>query len=212
MVGKGVMLECLDHEKIDRVLTIGRNKLDIEHPKLEEILHGDFADFNPIKDKLSGYDACFFCMGVSSAGMKEEAYRQITYYYTLGLADLLYELNPGMTFSYVSGQGTDSSEKGRIMWARVKGKTENDLLHKGFRQAYMFRPGIIIPLRGIKSRTKMYQFMYDYFLWLIRLIKALAPNSTVTTTQIGLAMINSMLHGADQKILAPRDILKLAGI
>lgn len=212
MVGKGVMLECLDHEKIDRVLTIGRNKLDIEHPKLEEILHGDFADFNPIKDKLSGYDACFFCMGVSSAGMKEEAYRQITYDYTLGLADLLYELNPGMTFSYVSGQGTDSSEKGRIMWARVKGKTENDLLQKGFRQAYMFRPGIIIPLRGIKSRTKMYQFMYDYFLWLVRLIKALAPNSTVTTTQIGLAMINSMLHGADQKILAPRDILKLAGI
>jgi hypothetical protein len=212
MVGKGVMLECLDHEKIDRVLTIGRNKLDIEHPKLEEILHGDFADFNPIKDKLSGYDACFFCMGVSSAGMKEEAYRHITYDYTLGLADILYELNPGMTFSYVSGQGTDSSEKGRIMWARVKGKTENDLLHKGFRQAYMFRPGIIIPLRGIKSRTKMYQFMYDYFLWLVRLIKALAPNSTVTTTQIGLAMINSMLHGADQKILAPRDILKLAGI
>lgn len=210
MVGKGVVLECLDHNEIDRVLTIGRNKLDIEHSKLEEIIHQDFSDFTPVKDKLSGFDACFYCMGVSSAGMKEEAYRHITYDYTLGLADILYDLNPDMTFNYVSGQGTDSSERGRIMWARIKGMTENTLLNKGFKQAYMFRPGMIIPLRGIKSRTKMYQFMYDYFLWLVRLIKAIAPNSTVNTTQIGLAMINSMFNGIDKKILAPGDILKLA--
>lgn len=212
MVGKGVLLECLDHNEIDRVLVINRNKLGLEHSKLEEIIHGDFADFNPIKVRLSGYDACFFCMGVSSAGMKEEAYRHITYDFTLGLADILFDLDPGMTFNYVSGVGTDTSEKGRSMWARVKGKTENDLLNKGFKQAYMFRPGMIIPLRGIKSRTKLYQFMYDYFLWLVRLIKAIAPRSTVNTTQIGLSMINSLLKGYDKKILAPGDILKLAGI
>jgi len=115
-----------------------------------------------------------------------------------------------MTFNYVSGQGTDSTEKGRMMWARVKGKTENDLLKLGFRQAYMFRPGAIIPLRGIKSRTKSYQFMYDYFIWLVKLIKAIAPNSVVNTTQIGLAMINAMMIGYDKKVLTPKDIIALS--
>ena len=210
MVGKGVLLECLDHKDIREVLVIGRNSMGVEHPKLNELIHKDFTDFSDVRNQLSGYDACYFCLGISAAGLKEEQYKKITYDFTLALANMLLELNSEMTFIYVSGEGTDSSEKGRMMWARVKGKTENDLLNLGFKQAYMFRPGAIIPLRGIKSRTKSYQFMYDYFLWLVKGIKAIAPNSVVNTTQIGLAMINAMLRGYDKKVLKPKDIIILA--
>jgi len=210
MVGKGVLLECLDHDSIDKVLVIGRNSIVMQHPKLKEMIHKDFTDFGNVKDQLSGYDACFFCLGISAAGLNEEQYKKITYDYTLSLAKTLLGLNQEMTFNYVSGQGTDSSEKGRMMWARVKGKAENDLLNLGFKQAYMFRPGAIIPLKGIKSRTKSYQFMYDYFMWLVKIIKAISPNSVVNTTQIGLAMINSTLKGYDKKVLKPKDIIELA--
>jgi len=210
MVGKGVMLECLDHETVKEVLVIGRNPIGLEHPKLKKLIHKDFTDFSEIKNQLSGYDACFFCMGISAAGLKEDQYRKITYDFTLAFANTLFENNPDMTFNYVSGQGTDSSEKGRIMWARVKGKTENDLMKMGFKGSYMFRPGAIIPLRGIKSRTKSYQFMYDYFMWLVKGIKAISPSSVVNTTEIGLAMINSMLKSYDKKVLKPKDILLLA--
>lgn len=210
MVGKGVLLECLDHDSISEVLVIGRNPLGMKHPKLRELIHKDFTNFSEVRNQIAGFDACFFCMGISAAGLKEEQYKQITYDFTLALAKTLFEINPKMTFNYVSGEGTDTSEKGRMMWARVKGKTENDLLKLGFVQAFMFRPGAIIPLRGIKSRTKSYQFMYDYFMWLVKLIKLIAPNSVVNTTQIGLAMINSMLNGYPEKILRPKDILKLS--
>jgi len=210
MVGKGVLLECLDHPEINEVLVIGRNPVGIEHPKLKELIHQDLSDFSEVRGRLSGYDACFFCLGISAAGLTEEQYRKITCDYTLALAKTLVEINPKMTFNYVSGQGTDSSEKGRMMWARVKGKTENDLLKLGFKQAFMFRPGAIIPLRGIKSRTKSYQFMYDYFMWLVKIIKAVAPDSVVTTTQLGQAMINSMLKGYDKNVLTPKDILALS--
>ncbi len=210
MVGKGVLLECLDHESIGEVLVICRNQVGLDHPKLKELLHNDFSDFSGVKDQLKAYDGCFFCMGISAAGLKEEEYRKITYDYTLALAKVLIDQNPQMTFTYVSGQGTDSTEKGRMMWARVKGKTENDLLNLGFKDAYMFRPGMIIPLRGIKSRTKAYQFMYDYFMWLVKLIKFLSPNSVVNTTQIGRAIINVMLKGYEKMVLGPKDILVLA--
>jgi uncharacterized protein YbjT (DUF2867 family) len=210
MVGKGVLLECLDHDSISEVLVIGRNPLGIKHPKLKELIHSDFTNFVEVKDQLLGYDACFYCLGISAAGLKEEQYKRISYDFTLALAKTLFKINPKMTFNYVSGEGTDTSEKGRMMWARVKGKTENDLLNLGFKQAFMFRPGAIIPLRGIKSKTKSYQFMYDYFLWLVKIIKLIAPNSVVNTTQIGLAMINSMLNGYPDKILKPNDILKLS--
>ncbi|MCB0822893.1 MAG: NAD-dependent epimerase/dehydratase family protein [Bacteroidales bacterium] len=210
MVGKGVLLECLDHEAISEVLVIGRNPVGMEHPKFREMIHQDFSDFSSVMDQLNGYDACFFCMGISAAGLKEEEYLKITYDYTLSLAKALLDQNPQMTFTYVSGQGTDSTEKGRMMWARVKGKTENDLLNLGFKDTYMFRPGAIIPLRGIKSRTKAYQFMYDYFMWLVKLIKFLSPNSVVNTTQIGKAMINVMLKGYEKHVLLPKDILKLS--
>lgn len=210
MVGKGVLLECLDHKKVEQVLVIGRNPIDIQHPKLKELIHKDFSDFSSVKDQLKGYDACFYCMGVSSAGMNEAKYQHLTYDFTLALARELIQLNPKMTFNYVSGVGTDSTEKGRTMWARVKGKTENKLLKLGFKQAYMFRPGAIIPLRGIKSRTKVYQFIYDYFLWAVKLMKFFAPNSVVTTTQVGLAMINTVLKGYQQTVLEPKDIVALS--
>ena len=142
--------------------------------------------------------------------MKESDYKKITYDYTLALGKTLFQLNPGMTFIYVSGQGTDSSEKGRMMWARVKGKTENDLLALGFKQAFMFRPGIIIPLRGIKSKTPGYQFFYTYLGWLFKLIKKVVPDSANNTTQIGLAMINVTVHGYDKKIITTKDINTLA--
>ncbi|MCB9014884.1 MAG: epimerase [Lentimicrobiaceae bacterium] len=210
MVGKGVLLECLDHRAIGEVLVIGRNPVSLKHPKLKELIHSDFNDFNTASIDLKGYDACFFCMGVSAAGLNEDQYKQITYAYTLSLAKVLHRMNPAMIFNYVSGQGTDTTEKGRMMWARVKGKTENDLIQLGFRRAYMFRPGAIIPLRGIKSRTKSYQFIYDHFMWLVKLIRLISPDSVVTTTQIGQAMINTVLQDYEKQILKPRDILALA--
>ncbi|WP_346862387.1 NAD-dependent epimerase/dehydratase family protein [uncultured Draconibacterium sp.] len=210
MVGKGVLLECLDHPSVDNILVIGRNRIDVEHPKLKELIHLDFTDFSGIKEQLTNYDACFFCMGISSAGMKEDEYKHITYDYTLSLAKTLVLNNPAMTFNYVSGGGTDSTEKGKVMWARVKGKTENDLLKLGFNQAFMFRPNAIIPLRGIKSKTKLYQFMYDYFMWMIKLMKVISPNSVVNTTQLGIAMINTALKGYKKSIIDPVDIIELS--
>ncbi len=210
MVGKGVLLECLDHPAIEQVLTICRTTLSMEHPKLKELIHANFLDFSSIKEQLPGYDACYLCMGVSAGGMTEGTYHVLTFVYTLTLAEVLLKQNPGMICTYVSGQGTDSTEKGRAMWARVKGKTENALLNLGFKQAYMFRPGVIIPLRGIKSKTKNYQFIYNYFMWLIRLIKVIAPNTIVNTTQIGKSMIKISMQGYNKKIIHPKDILLLS--
>ena len=207
MVGKGVLLECLDHNAITEVLSIGRRSLNMEHPKLKGLIHKDFSEFESVKSKLNGYDACYLNMGVSAVGLSEEEYHKLTYEYTLSLARVLLSLNPQMTITYVSGVGTDSTEKGRSMWARVKGKTENHLLALGFRQAYMFRPGMIIPLRGIKSSTRLYQFMYDYFMWLVKLIKFIAPKSVVNTTEIGQAMINLSVGSYSKNILEPADIL-----
>ncbi|MEP1783013.1 NAD-dependent epimerase/dehydratase family protein [Reichenbachiella sp.] len=210
MVGKGVLLECLDHQIINHVLVIGRTPTGLDHPKLKELIHTDFLDFGNVEHELTGYDACYLCMGVSAGGLKEEKYKELTYDFTLILAKTLLAQNPDMTCIYVSGEGTDSSEKGRTMWARVKGKTENDLLGLGFKQAFMFRPGAIIPLRGIKSKTKVYQFMYDYFMWLVKFMKLLAPNSVVNTTQIGQAMINATVRAYDEKIIRPKGILELS--
>jgi uncharacterized protein YbjT (DUF2867 family) len=210
MVGKGVLLECLDHPEVSEVLSIGRSSLKMDHPKLKEMIHKDFSEFESVKNQLNGYDACYLCMGVSAAGLSEEEHTEITHGYTLALANVLFGLNPNMTCTYVSGEGTDSTEKGKTMWARVKGKTENDLLNIGFKQAFMFRPGIIIPLRGIKSGTKMYQFFYNYFMWLVKLIQLLALKSVVNTTQIGEAMINPTKAGYDKKVIRPADIIILS--
>ncbi len=210
MVGKGVLLECLDHPEVKEVLSISRRSLKMEHPKLRELIHQDFMDFDSVKDHLKGYDACYHSMGVSSAGMKEEQFTKLTYDISLNLAKTVLEMNPDAVFTYVSGQGTDSTEKGRTMWARVKGKTENDLLKLSFKAAYMYRPGGIIPLRGIEPSSKLYRVLIKNLMWLIKLLKWMSPNSIVNTTQIGLSMINVTLNGYSKNILDPRDIIVTA--
>ncbi|GJM35188.1 MAG: epimerase [Saprospiraceae bacterium] len=210
MVGKGILLECLDHKDITEVLSISRRSTDIKHVKLKELMHSDFSEFASVAGQLKGYDACFACMGVSSAGMNEETYTKFTYHFTLSLARELYRINPEMTFNYVSGKGTDSSEKGSVMWARVKGKTENDILSLGFKQAYVFRPGAIIPMRGVEPSSKIYRILVNNLTWLLKLLKKLAPNAIVDTTQIGLAMINISQKGYHKKVINPVDMLALA--
>ena len=210
MVGKGILLECLDHKDITEVLSISRRSLDLTHPKLKELIHKDFADFSQVKDDLQGYDACFASMGVSSAGMNEEQFTHFTYDFTLALANELYAINPQMTFNYVSGQGTDSTEKGKVMWARVKGKTENDIFKMGFKQSFAFRPGAIIPRRGVRSSSKLYRVLIFSFMWLLLLMKRMAPTKVIDTVQIGLAMINIVSRGYEKKIIDPVDVLILA--
>ena len=208
MVGKGVLIECLESQEVDSVLIINRSSAGVSHPKLTEIIHKDFSDFNSIKEKLGGYDACFYCMGVSSLGMNEEEYFRITYTMTEALAKLLYDFNPGMVFNYVSGTGTDSSEQGKIMWARVKGKTENMIFKMGFKDAYAFRPGVIIPEKGVKSKTGWVNFMYA----LTKLLFPLMLKSKLVTSssRMGKAMINSVLNPQELKVLENKDINLLA--
>lgn len=210
MVGKGVLLECLDHPEVTKVTCLVRSCTGLTHPKLKELIHSNFNDYSAIADQLIDIDACYLCMGISAAGLSEEEYHKFTYDYTLNLAKIIVEKNPDCTCTYVSGAGTDSTENSKTMWVRVKGKTENHLRNLGFRTAFMFRPGAIIPLRGIKSKTKLYQFMYDYFMWLIKLYKFVSPNSVVDTSQMGQAMINATLKGYSQPILDPIDIILLS--
>ena len=208
MVGKGVLLECLDSHKIEKVLVINRRSLQLQHSKLKEILLEDFTQLASIKDQLEAYDACFYCMGVSSVGMNEERYNAITYNTTKTFADVLFELNPQMTFNYVSGAGTDSSEKGRSMWARIKGKTENYILSKGFKAAYAFRPGMIIPECGIRSRTGWYNAVYVLMRPFFGLLKT--SKNITTTTKLGLAMINTLYTSQEQTHLENKDINAMA--
>jgi uncharacterized protein YbjT (DUF2867 family) len=210
MVGQGVLLECLLDPTIGRVLVIGRNSIGQQHEKLREILLPDVSDLSSIESELTGYDACFFPLGVTSVGMTEEAYRKITYDLTLAVAKTLVRLNPGMTFIYVSGTGTDSTEKGRTMWARVKGATENALLRLPFKGAYMFRPGVIIPLHGITSRTKLYRIFYAISKPLLPLLKKLFPNQIITTEQLGQAMIKVARDGYSKPVVEMRDINNIA--
>ncbi|MBX2828606.1 MAG: NAD-dependent epimerase/dehydratase family protein [Flavobacteriaceae bacterium] len=210
MVGKGVLLECLDHPSVSEVLAINRSSLDLQHSKLKEIILEDFAALETIEDQLKGYDACFYCMGVSVVGLNEQKYTHITFSITQIFADVLYKHNPTMVFNYVSGKGTDSSEKGRSMWARVKGRTENYILNKGFRDAYAFRPGAIIPERGIKSKTGWYNAIYVIMRPFFALLKK--SKNITTTTKIGLAMIHMLSKPSDLKHLENHDINLLAEI
>lgn len=210
MVGKGVLLECLDHAEIEKVLVINRSTLGMTHEKLEEILLPDFLQIADLKEQLRGYDACFYCMGISAVGLSEEKYRTITYDTTQAFADVLFELNPDLIFNYVSGTGTDSSGQGRLMWARVKGKTENMILNKGFKDAYAFRPGVILPEKGIQSKTGWYNTMYAITKPLFPLLKKW--KLVTTTTRVGYAMINTLFHSIDKKILENTDINELAAL
>jgi uncharacterized protein YbjT (DUF2867 family) len=206
MVGQGALRECLLDPDVEAVVSVGRGALGQKHPKLHELLHDNFLDFSGVEDQFSGFDACFFCLGVSSAGLSEEQYSIVTYGFTIAAARVLAKLNPNMIFIYVSGLGTDSSEQGRSMWARVKGKTENELLRLPFRAAYMFRPGLIIPLHGVKSKTKVYRFLYVLLAPLLPLLNALFPRSVTTTEQIGRAMLKVARQGYPKKVLETSDI------
>jgi uncharacterized protein YbjT (DUF2867 family) len=206
MVGQGVLRECLLDPKVERVLIIGRRASGQQHAKLREIVHADFSDFSTIEAELSGYDACFFCLGVSSAGMAEAAYRLVTYDIALAAARTLVRLNPTMTFIYVSGMGADSSERGRTMWARVKGAAENALLRLPFKAVYVVRPAAIQPLHGIRSRTIWYQAVYAVIWPLLSVVRIAFPNYVTTTEQIGRAMIKVARSGAPKPILESRDI------
>jgi uncharacterized protein YbjT (DUF2867 family) len=206
MVGQGVLRECLLDPDVQLVQTIGRSPAGLVHEKLREIVHQDMTSYASLDVQLSGCDACFFCLGVSSSGMKEDEYERVTYGITMAAAEALSRLNPLMTFIYVSGAGTDSSEHGRIMWARVKGRTENALLRLPFKAAYMFRPGIIEPLHGVRSKTPAYRIGYALVGPLLPLLRRTFPNSILTTEQIGLAMLSVAKHGAQKRILESRDI------
>jgi nucleoside-diphosphate-sugar epimerase len=206
MVGEGVLHECLQHNDIEKVLVINRRPCGVLHPKLNEIIHTDFFNLSPVADQLKYYNACFFCLGVSSVGMKEKEYYHLTHTLTMQVAQVLVKANPLMTFCYISGAGSDSSEKGRMMWARVKGKTENDLMKLPFKEVYNFRPGVLKPTEGLKN-TLVY---YKYFGWLLPAIKLLAPNHITTLKELGLAMINAAIKGYEKKILEVKDILILS--
>jgi uncharacterized protein YbjT (DUF2867 family) len=212
MVGQGVLRECLLAPDVERVLSIVRSPSGGHDAKLREVIPTDFYDLSSIESELSGYDACFFTLGVTSAGMDEEQYSHVTYDLTLAAAQLLAKHNPGMTFIYVSGAGTDSTESGRTMWARVKGKTENAILRLPFKAAYMFRPGVIQPLHGIKSKTKSYQVFYAIATPIFPLLKALFPRHIVTTEGLGRAMLNVTRHGFPKSILEAGDIIQAASM
>lgn len=206
MVGEGVLIECLGNPRVTEVLSVSRKPTGLSHPKLREYIVGDFLSLHEEDERLKGYDACFFCAGVSSVGMKEEEYKRITYDTTLHFAKTL-DPNPGMTFVYVSGGGTDSSEKGRMMWARVKGKTENDLMKLPFKQAFGFRIGFLIPTPGQKRVLKYYR----YITWLFPLIKLVWPNIISTMSQVGKAMICAAQNGYERNIIRVKDVKIMAG-
>jgi uncharacterized protein YbjT (DUF2867 family) len=210
MVGQGVLRECLLDTGVRLVETVGRTATGVQHQKLREIVHKDLWDYSSVESDLSGFDACFFCLGITSAGMKEEDYERVTHGITIAAAGILTRLNSQMTFVYVSGAGTDSSERGRVMWARVKGKTENALLRLPFRAAYMFRPGAIQPLHGLSSRTASYRLVYNLTKPLLPLLRSAFPNFILTTEQIGRAMLAVARYGAPKRILESKDINAIA--
>ena len=207
MVGEGVLHICLQNENVSEVLVINRKPCGIVHPKLKEIIHADFFDLRPIENELDGYNACFFCLGVSSVGMKEATYFRLTYKLTLYFAEIASKHNPGMTFCYISGSGTDSSEKGRLMWARVKGKTENDLMKLPFKAVYAFRPGFIKPIKGLQHTHAAYKYVN----WLFPLGRKFFPNGFCTLQELSLSMIYVAQRGYSKKILEGKDIIKASG-
>lgn len=209
MVGKAVLLECLEDNRIKKVLAINRRSLNMTHEKLVELIYDDFYDVSPLKDQLAEYDACFFCLGTSSVGLSEEKYRKITYDLTLSFARTFASANPAAVFCYVSGTGTDSSEHGKLMWARVKGKTENDLLKLPFRDAYMFRPGYIHPLKGVRARSTIVNVLYFVLTPLYYILKA-AGSPVTDSVSLGKAMIRGAMSGYSNKIVGTKDINILA--
>ena len=206
MVGEGVLLQALNHPDVESVLVVGRRACGITHSKLKEIIHNDFYNFQAIEKQLTGYNACFFCLGVSSIGMNEADYTRVTYDLTMSAAESLSKLNSEMTFCYVSGQGTDSSENGKLMWARVKGRTENDLAKLPFKAVYLFRPGFIKPSKNQKRAFKASMVIGIIY----PILKVLLPKYVCTMDDLGMAMINAVKFGYENKVLENRDIAQVA--
>ena len=209
MIGQGVLRECLLDPGVEIVLAIGRSSTGQQHPKLRELARNDLTDYADVETELTGFDACFFTLGVTSVGMTEESYRRVTYDITLAAAHTLVKLNPAMTFVYVSGVGADSTEKGRVMWARVRGKTENALLNLPFRAVYIFRAAAVMPLHGIRSRTKLYRVLYAVLGPTLPWLRRRFPNQVTTTEQVGRAMLHIARHGAPKSMLVTADINRL---
>lgn len=209
MIGEGVLYECLHHPEVEKVLVVTRHSCGYSHPKLTEIIHSDFSDFSSLSSMLAGYNTCYFCLGVTSLGKDEAEYTRLTYTLTLNFATVLASQNTDMTFCYISGAGTDSTEKGRTMWARVKGKTENDLMKLSFKQVYHFRPGGIEPFLPLKP-TQTYYKTYKYLKWLMAIIKVIAPNAVITLKDLAAAMINASLAGYPKNILGMKDMKIIA--
>ena len=209
MVGQGVLRECLLDGGVTRVVTLGRTATRQKHPKLREIVHSNLLDLSAVEDQLIGLDACFYSLGASAAGLSEAEYARINYEMTLAVAETLARLNPGMTFIYVSGTGTDRSERGRVMWARVKGRTENALLRLPFKAAYMLRPGLIVPMHGVRSKTRLYRVFYTVMTPFLPVLKALFPRAIITTEQLGRAMLRLARSGYSKHVLETADIAAL---
>jgi uncharacterized protein YbjT (DUF2867 family) len=209
MVGEGVLHECIQHPDVENILVVTRKSTGYTHPKVKEIIHADFSDFTGLKAQLKGYNACLFCLGVTSLGKKEPEYYELTYTLTLNFANTLASTSHDMTFCYISGASTDSTEKGRLMWARVKGKTENDLMKLPFKGVYNFRPGFIKPFLPLKPNQAFYT-TYKYVAWLFPVLKLLAPNMVITLKDLAAAMINACLKGYSRSILEVKDIKDLA--
>jgi len=206
MIGQGVLRECLEDPDIERVTTVGRAPSAVVHAKLRDLVHKDLFDLTPIEDDLRGFEACFYCLGPSSSGMTEQDYEHVTFGMTTGVAETLARLNPNMTFIYVSGKGTDSSGKGRIMWARVKGRTENTILRLPFKATYMFRVAAVLPVHGEQSRTSLYRFFYAVTRPLAPMIQWAFPGQVLTTEDVGRAMIQVARSGAPKRVLESPDI------
>jgi uncharacterized protein YbjT (DUF2867 family) len=210
MVGQGVLLECLRDLEVELVVTVGRTATGVRDLKLREIVHRDLPHYDGMEEKLAGFDGCFFCLGVASTGMKEADYERVTYGFALAAAETLSRVNPGMTFIYISGSGTDSTERGRIMWARVKGRTENALFRLPL-SAYAFRPGFIEPMDGIQSKTPSYRLFYKVLGPLLPLLHPMFPNRILSTREIGQAMLAVARHGYAKRILETKDIRRVVG-
>jgi len=209
MIGQGVLRECLLAPDVNRVLTIGRSATGVQNVKLQEIVHGDLWNYERVGEQLRGFDACFFCLGVTSAGMSEADYTRVTYGIAVAAADTLCRLNPAMTFVFVSGAGADSTEQGRLMWARVKGKTENAILRMPFKASFVFRPGVVLPMHGERSRTTAYRVLYAITKPLLPVLKRIMPGQIVTTEQFGRAMLIVARQGAPKRVLESSDINQL---
>ncbi len=206
MVGEGVLEECLQHPSVSKVLVVGRRPCGVNHPKLSEIVHKDFYDLIPIESQLKGYDGCLFCLGTTSIGKKEPEFYKQTYTLTMHFATIVSRQNQQMTFCYISGAGTDSTEKGNRMWARVKGKTENDLKKLPFKSVYNFRPGVMEPAKGAKNVLSGYKYVG----WLMPVLRVLFKNFVCTLREVGIAMINAVIKGYEKDTIEVQDIKELA--